>query len=192
MGAFFTNYQVRGKSASEVCGALEPLVEGQAYVSPEKNGWVTVYDSASDRQEESTITHLAAELSRSLDTAVFGFMVHDSDIAFYWLYQNGVLIDEFNSAPDYFETAGEETKFRVRGDAEALLPFCVVGTSPSQIEAVIHPAENFPVFAEEILVKLSQLFGIDDVRMSLGFEYFDGGGEERVLDSSEFTLVGTS
>jgi hypothetical protein len=191
MGAFFTNHQVRDKSATEVCDALKPLLEGHAYVSPEKNGWVTVYDEASDRQEESTINQLAAELSRSLDTPVFGFMVHDSDIAFYWLYQNGVLIDEFNSAPDYFEDAGEKTKSRVRGKTEALLPFCVAGTSRSQIEAVIHPAKNFPVFAEEILAKLSQLFGIDDGRMSLGFEYFDHEGEDRVSDSSEFILVGS-
>lgn len=169
---------------------MTPLVESHAYVSPEKNGWVTVYDEASDRQDDSIITRLASELSRSLSADVFAFMVHDSDIAFYWLYQNGALTDEFNSAPDYFEPESEETKSRVRGNTEKLLPFCVAGALPLQIEAVIHPKEGHPVFAEEILTQLSRLFGIDDARMSLGFEYFDYDASELLPDSADFTPVG--
>ncbi|HEV2320345.1 MAG TPA: hypothetical protein VGV18_11375 [Verrucomicrobiae bacterium] len=73
MGAFFTNYQVRGKSRSEVSKVLVSLVEMGAYVSPEKNGWVTVYDEASERQDEEILKHIATGLSKTLNTAVLAF-----------------------------------------------------------------------------------------------------------------------
>lgn len=190
MGAFFTNYQVRGKSAAEVCKALAPLIENLAYVSPEKGGWVTVYDFASDSQDQQILRRIAAELSKALNAAVLAFLVHDSDIAAYWLYQNGVLEDEFNSAPDYFEEVGEKAKSRVCGNVEKLLPLCVTGTSRAQVEEVVHPSDGFPTFAEQIFEDLSKLFGIDEARIALGFRYFEQEGEELLDDASEFTPVG--
>src|SRR5262245_43711527 len=102
MGSFFTNFHVRSESQDKVRAALLPLVEARAYVSPPTNGWVTVYDEASDQQDESIIGKLAEGLSKKLHTAVVAFLVHDSDVAMYWLYRDGELADEFNSAPDYF------------------------------------------------------------------------------------------
>jgi hypothetical protein len=190
MGASFTNYQIRGKSVPEVSEALSSLVESGAYVSPEKNGWVTVYDRSSDDQDEDRHKRVAAELSSTLNTAVFAFLVHDSDIAVYWLFRNGNLTDEFNSAPDYFAKVGEEVKSCVRGDTEKLLPLCVAGTSRAQVEEVIHPADGFAPFAEQILTDLSKLLGIDDARMTLGFEYFDQEGEDILPDASKFKPIG--
>ena len=191
MGASFTNYQVRAKSASKVKKAIEPLVKSRAYVSPEKNGWVTIYDESSDDQNEATITHIATELSKSLDTAVIACLVHDSDIATYWLYQSGVLTDEFNSAPDYFgNTVDDKTRDRLSGNSDALLPLCVAGTTLEQIESVIHPPDDFPIMAENVFIDLAKLLGIDDARIGLGFTYFDNEGEEILADASEFEPIG--
>jgi hypothetical protein len=191
MGAFFTNYQVRTKSASAVKKALVTLVQSRAYVSPEKNGWVTVYDESSEDQDEATLGRIAAGLSKALDAAVLGFLVHDSSMAVYWLYQGGVITDEFNSAPDYFgEMVNDETRARVRGSADALLPLCVTGTTRAQIEAVIHPPDGRPIMSENILVDLAKLLGIDDSRIALGFNYFDEEGEEILPDASKLEPVG--
>lgn len=191
MGAFLTNYQVRTKSASAVKKTIATLVQSRAYVSPEKNGWVTVYDESSDEQNEATLNRIAGGLSKALDAAVFGFLVHDSDIAVYWFYQGGVIKDEFNSAPNYFdEKTNDATRTRLRGNPDILLPLCIAGTVRSQIEEVIHPADGFPVLAENILVDLAKLLGIDESRISLGFNYFDEEGEEILPDASEFEPVG--
>jgi hypothetical protein len=191
MGAFFTNYQVRTKSASAVKKAIATLVQSRAYVSPEKNGWVTVYDESSEEQNEATLGRIAAGLSKVLDAAVLSFLVHDSSITVYWLYQGGVITDEFNSAPDYFgKKVNDETCARVRGNADALLPLCVTGTTRAQIEAVIHPPDGLPITAENILVDLAKLLGIEDSRIALGFNYFDEEGEEILPDASEFEPVG--
>jgi hypothetical protein len=191
MGASFTNYQVRTKSNSAVQKALLGLIRSRAYVSPEKAGWVTVYDESSDEQDEATLGRIATELSKALDTVVLAFLVHDSDIAAYWLYQKGVLADEFNSAPDYFdENISTEARARVRGNPDALLPLCVPGTTRADVEAILHPTDGLPLMAEGILTDLAPLLGIDDARISLGFEYFDQEGEDLLPDSSEFEPVG--
>ena len=191
MGASFTNYQVRAKTASKVKKALEPLVKSRAYVSPEKNGWVTIYDESSDDQNEAVIIHIATELSKSLVTTVLACLVHDSDIAAYWLYQSGALTDEFNSAPDYFgEEVDDKTRTRLRGNTDALLPLCVASTTREDIEAVIHPPDDFPMMVEDVFVDLAKLLGIDDARIGLGFTCFDNEGEEILADASEFEPVG--
>ncbi len=189
MGAFFVNYQVRIDSTAKVCVVLGPLVETGAYVSPPKNGWVTVYEKASDEQDDTIIRRIGSELSRILNTPVVSFLVHDSDIAMYWLFQAGKLVDEFNSAPDYYEKASKAERTRTRGNADALLPFCVPGTTREQVEAVLHPAEG-PVFADDIVSDLAGVLGIDAVRASLGFNYFDDEGEQSLPDAAEFEAVG--
>jgi hypothetical protein len=191
MGAFFTNYQVQSKSTSAVKDALSAVVKSRAYVSSEKGGWITVYEESSDDQNQDILQQIASHLSKTLNTVVFSFLVHDSDIAAYWLYQAGALADEFNSAPDYFdETISEKDRARLRGNPDKLLPLCVPGTTRAQIEAVIHPNDAFPLMAEEILADLAPLLGIDEERISLGFEYFEEEGEDILSDAAEFEPVG--
>jgi len=191
MGAFFTNLQVRHASSKAICAALPKLTESRAYVSPEGNGWVTVYLEATEDQNDKTLCAIAGRLSKNLKTDVLGFLVHDSDIAAYWLYRNGTLTDEFNSAPDYFgERVDEKTRARVRGNTDILLPLCIAGTSRAQLDEVLHPADGFPTFAEEIVTELAKLLGIDEMRASLGFNYFDEEGAENLPDVAEFEPVG--
>lgn len=191
MGAFFTNCQVRSASTSAVSQALAKLVKTRGYVSREKNGWVTVYTEATEEQDQTALCRIAGGLSKALQTDVFGFPVHDSDIAAYWLFRCGRLTDEFNSAPDYFgERVDAATRSRLRGDADALLPLCVSGTARAQIEAVIHPPDGFQLMAEQILTDLGELLGIDESRIALGFNYFEEEGEEMLPDADQFEPVG--
>jgi hypothetical protein len=190
MGAFIVNYQVRADSLAAVRDVLEKMVTARACVSPAKNGWVTVYDEESDSQDDTVLRRIASGLSRALKTDVLAFMVHDSDIAMYWLYQSGKLLDEFNSAPDYFgNTVDDATRNRLRGKTDLLLPLCVAGTTIEQIDAAIHPAEE-PAFAEDYLAQLAPLLGIDETRINLGFEYFTNEGQDILDDASEFESLG--
>lgn len=191
MGAFFTNLHICHASSKAICAALPGLTESRAYVSPEGNGWVTVYLEATEDQNDKTLRAIAGGLSKNLKTDVLGFLVHDSDIAAYWLYRNGTLTDEFNSAPDYFgEPVDEKTRARVRGNTDILLPLCIAGTSRAQLDEVLHPADGFPTFAEEIVTELAKLLGIDEMRASLGFNYCDEEGAENLPDVAEFEPIG--
>ena len=126
MGAFFTNLHLRDISSEAVCSALPALAIGRAYVSPQTNRWVTVYLECTEDQNDKTLRSIATALSRQLKTDAIAFLVHDSDIAAYWLFQNGGEIDEFNSAPDYFgNRVSDEERRRVRGSSDLLLPLCM-------------------------------------------------------------------
>ena len=170
--------------------AVAGLVRARAYLSAPKNGWVTIYDEASDQQDDSIIRTFGSTLSQKLNTAVIACLVHDSDIAAYWLFDRGKLVDEFDSAPDYFKKATAATHARVRGRAEALLPLCLPGTTSEQVDSTLHPPDGPPLMAEDMLVDIARLLGIDEHRMSLGFKYFDEEAESILPDVGEFEPVG--
>ncbi len=191
MGAFFTNFQVRNVSTRKVCAAVPKLTDSRGYVSPESNGWITVYLEATEAQNDETFHNIASGLSKSLKADVLGFLVHDSDIAAYWLYRNGTLTDEFNSAPDYFgEDVDDKTRERVSGNTDALLPLCSASATRAQLDEVLHPADGPPAMAEDIVMELAKLLGIDESRVSLGFKYFDEEGGELLPDAAQFLPVG--
>jgi hypothetical protein len=190
MGSFFTNLHIRNAATKAVCTALQKL-DGRAYVSPPSGGWVTVYPECTEPQNDGPMREIASGLSRTFKTDVLGFLVHDSDIAMYWLYRNGDLIDEFNSAPDYFSTKIEEpTDTPLGGDVEAFLSLCKTGTTRAQLEQVLHPTDGFPVMADEIVTELAKLLGINETRASFGFKYFENSGAEVFPEVAKFEPIG--
>jgi hypothetical protein len=191
MGAFFTNLHVRNSSTEAVFEVLPKLTHSRAYVSPPTNGWVTVYTETTEDQDEKKLCALAGGLSKTLKADVLAFLVHDSSVACYWLYSCGELADEFNSAPDYFgESVNEQRRKQVGGSVDVLLPLCVTGTTRQELDEVLHPSDGWPAFAEEIIYDLARLLGIDDARVSLGFEYFTNEGEHLLPDAGSFEPVG--
>jgi hypothetical protein len=191
MGAFFTNLQVRNAATKAVRAALPKLSKSRAYVSPVGQGWITVYIESTEDQNQDTLSDIAGKLSEALKTDVLAFMVHDSSVAFYWLYRDGALADEFNSAPDYFgESVDEETKARLGGKTDSLLPLCPPGAAREQLDAILHPPDGHPVFAEEIVTDLAKLLGIDEARATLGFKHFSDEGEDTLPDAADFAPVG--
>ena len=189
MGAFFTNYQVRSDSAEKVMDVVARSVKTRAYISPPKDGWVTVYDETSDDQDERELQRLAKVISKELSTTVFAFLDHDSDILIYYLYERGEIADEYNSNPDYFEPANEKTRKRCRGNPQAILKHCVSGTRLEDVDKILHRPDEYG-FAEEILVDLAPLLGMDQARLHLGFKYFKEEGAESLEDAQTFRLVG--
>ncbi len=107
MGSFYVNYQIRAHSAAPVIAAARRVCVGLAYVAPACNGWVALYDEASDGQDEAMLHHVAQNLSAELATSVFAFLVHDSDVFRYMLYECGDLVAEFDSWPDYQRRTSE-------------------------------------------------------------------------------------
>src|SRR5581483_4154572 len=191
MGAFFTNIQARGAATAAVRNALAKITESRGYISPAQNGWITVYLEETETQDQVSLCRAVEKFSKALKTDVIAFMVHDSDIAQNWLYRFGELADKFNSSPDYFgEDADDETRERVKGRAEALVPICVPGTTAQQVDEVLHPEDGPPTFAEETIASLAGLLGLDDGRACLGFEYFESDGAGALPDAKDFERFG--
>ncbi len=69
MGEGFVNYQIKCDSIKDVSDKVRHLTITKAYVSPPKNGWITVYDRNSDSElQYNEIRHFAQKLSLELST----------------------------------------------------------------------------------------------------------------------------
>src|SRR5208282_4766682 len=110
MGLFCASLHFRAADDKALFAALSRRGVAHGHVLPAKNGWVTLYEQQASQQDDGWIRRLARNLSKDLQVAAIAFLVHDSDFACYWLFDNGRPIDAFNSCPDYFkndDAAGE-------------------------------------------------------------------------------------
>ena len=114
MGTFFSNCQVQSDSQDAVADALTILLKEPAYVSPSAGGWVGVYPEGT----RTDLYKLAKQLSKQLSCGVFSWNVHDDDIFYYALFEDGKRRDEFNSSPDYFDPVSKGEMERLRGKPE--------------------------------------------------------------------------
>jgi hypothetical protein len=139
VGSFFTNLHVKTEHLEGLEEALRDIVCRDAYVSTPLNGWVTVYDATTEEQDLAELHRLAQAISAAWETTVLGFLVIDSDVLCYVLYDCGRAQDEYNSKPDYFEVVPEAERQRVAGRPDVLARFCLPGTSAQRLENLLRP-----------------------------------------------------
>jgi hypothetical protein len=196
MSASFVNYQIKAEDQAAVVAAASELVNGRAYISPSKTGWVTMYDENSEIQDAYEIGRLGSELSARLGTVVIAFLVQESSLFVYYLFDNGDLLDEYNSAPPPASADAEpDQKIRFTGRPEILLQYCAPGTNRSDLEIPLLRGDTLveggfasSVNAEERLHPLAAALRIDDLRIMLGFADFDRR-KTTIADGSNFQKI---
>ena len=148
-----------------------------------KNGWVSLYEQGASEQNEEWIRELTASLSRALSIAAIAFLVHDSDIACYWLYDGGELLDEYNSCPHYFDDFSDASGGLGPSGSkpDVLVRYCQSGTTTAQLETILN---SEVVFAEEIVEQLATLLGISSTRALANYEDVAEGADE-LLDPGD-------
>ena len=168
MGASFTNCNVRTTDTAKCAKVLKSSSGLRALMTDSKNGWVTVYDEESESQDINILRRLAKRLSAELKTVAIGILVHDSDIFQYLFYENGELVDQFDSKPDYLGPVSDEQKKEWRGGFGKLLPYATKGSAISDFKRA---AKKQCVVEEERAGEFSKLLGIDPSRAKTGFKY---------------------
>jgi hypothetical protein len=119
-----------------------------------------------------------------LSRPVIAFTVHDSDVFWYWLFDNGAIVDNYDSAPNYFE---DGSKTPSGGNAEALKPYCLDVATREQIDTILHPRpEDMATFAEDIACNLAKIMGISTECARASFGYIMQGD----IDTGRLFLVG--
>jgi hypothetical protein len=168
MGAFLTNYHVRISDKAACIKALKGIIRSRAMITEPANRWITIYDETSESQDLEELRRVGKTISSKLKTAVFCFMVHDSDIFVYLLYENGRFVDQFDSRPDYFGPVTDQHRQEWAGHFAKLLKFTKAGTKADRIAKVLKEAQ---IVEEERAVQFAALFGIDQQRAREGFKY---------------------
>jgi hypothetical protein len=85
------------------------LAGHSAIVAKGENGYVTVFDEESDKQDDKIIAQFASRISGEFSCPVLAVLNHDDDIFWYQLYVNGELTDSYNSTPNYFGESEEDS-----------------------------------------------------------------------------------
>src|SRR6187455_1673439 len=98
MGNFYVNYTLRGPEPETVAAALTGR---SAIVTPQDNRSVVVFDAEAESQDLGVFDAVGRRLSTELKCPVLAVLNHDDDVLLYRLFENGRLVDEYNSAPAY-------------------------------------------------------------------------------------------
>lgn len=183
MGISFYNWHVRTNDAAAVKTALHESLKIAAYVSDVYNGWVSVYPHTMYGDIE------AVRLSAALSLPVLYLWEYHDDVAGYHLYENGVLRDGYESDPDYWvgdlDENGDEIQpktpeelERLRGIPDALLGYCLPGTTVDTIAVALAAHNDVAMYATEVMMRLSELLGLPWERLDLNFHHIGAGDGE--------------
>jgi len=160
MGLFCVNFHFRTTDDRALSEALNRRGITRYHVVPAKSGWTSLYEEQASEQDDRRIRDLASGLSEDLHVAAIAFLVHDSDIACYWLFDNGQLLDEYNSDPDYFgDSDGPPSPSGGRPDV--LLRYCRPGVRQDELAAILaEETVQATTFAERLIERLAKALGI--------------------------------
>lgn len=129
-------------------------------VTQPRNGWITVYDDACDR-DPAALRRLATELSDRTGAVVVAIGIEHDAVVRFVLLEAGRVVDEYLSVPEYYGALPP-------GDAVALAanPRVVArltGADPAQVRAAARtaasPAELPP--ARELLAAVAGAIGLE-------------------------------
>jgi hypothetical protein len=204
MGSSYTNLQVRSRDYERVVRSLEEASVLPVFLSqPCDRGWISVYPRVTESQDPDKLRSIAELLSRELETGVFGLLVHDSDLFWYILYENGRLTDEYESDPGYFD--GEDDSPPSGGNMQAVVRYCLPGTTIKELAETFSKKPNRVVGAvkffwhlarkdfdkafnstsifrgDSLAANFAEKLGLNRERVSVGYKYIKQGDERTGL-----------
>jgi hypothetical protein len=184
LGSFYTNIALKGPAQAEVLAYLR--AQGRdAYVAPTVDTVTQVYDLASESQDPRILTALAADLSHAFACPALAALVHDDDFLVYALVVDGAEVDQYHSAPSYFESGPPAPPSG--GDAALLCTAFGVPGAAAQVEQIlrewpgpqgIHLGSPY-LFAQFRHRDLARALGLPERLCLLGYVYIEQGEADR-------------
>jgi hypothetical protein len=118
MGLFYSNLTVYRPARPAVLTELRRL-KRVAFLSPTFHGHTVVFDKAMDAQDSKAIEGLGKAVTKALSCSALAAVLHDGDVLYLWLFQNGRVRDRYDSCPAYFDP-DSEPRPPLGGNAKAL------------------------------------------------------------------------
>jgi len=181
MGGHYGTIHVRTEDRDAVRSAVERLVSDRTrrfQIAPPIGGWVTVFPEHNG-QDSAVSEALAARLS---DKTLIHCLVHDDDVFAYWLFEDGRLVETYNSCPDYFGDPNPQPR---GGNAEALRHLLLDPTKVSELQTLLD-SDRFD-FELERQDQFAALFGLPNT--AYAYEYLQGGERDGVQRWKDFIHI---
>ncbi|EAZ91816.1 hypothetical protein [Crocosphaera chwakensis] len=162
MGPSFTNIIVKGQTQDILVNYLKQL-NRIAYVSPTENDYTVVYDQKSE-QDLKQLSDLANQISKDLTCLAFAILIYDESVFCYELYEQGKLLDEYNSNPDIHDNNYNlnNLAFPEGGDAEKICNKLGVKSMIDKVRPILREPNNseFYLLASTRHKRLVKVLGI--------------------------------
>ena len=145
---------------------------------------MSIYPRATEEEDFQFLKELAQSLAQYLHATVIGIMVNTpplgtsrSSCLRYVLYKDSVLVDEYSSNPGFPWQADKPEG----GSAEALLPFCISGTTKRELNSLLHSQASVknPPSGEAMVQTLAHCLNIPRAQISMGFNHLKKAQAER-------------
>ncbi len=186
MGGFYGSIHVKTTDRASVQRAVEAIAKKQKnrfLLAPALNGWVSVYPETHGQDER-----VAKALARQIAGDVVYLLVHDDDVFAYSYFNDGKLIDEFNSRPDYFAKTPAKTKAKLRGKPLLLQQLLAPGKSVEDLISLLaSETVERTVFASELMQRFADLLGLPNAVNA--YEYLMEGETEGTEAWEEFIHI---
>ena len=186
MGSFYTNITLRTTDTGRVVSALR-IAHRVALVSAPKQGCIVVCDEATEEQDLDVLRALTSLLSRECNCAALGVMNHDDDVLLYFLADAGTVVDEYNSAPAYFDPDGDPDTPPSGGDPT--IAARLFGASHHTLARILSEpgTDDSFVFAMDRHRALAEALGTPTFCVGAGFTYLTEGEYPEGADESTFS-----
>lgn len=185
MGNWYTNVSLRGTNQVEAVAALEALGR-RAYVTPEKDGWIVVYDRQCDEFDLNVLESLALTLSTRLACTALASFNADDDVLWLGVWEKGVLATRYASSLKEFEDADEFPG--LRESAQALARIFETPEASGQVLRILRRSRGalglLSLFFKVRLAyvteierhqDLATILGMPRASVGFGFRYVDRG-----------------
>ncbi|MBL8099431.1 MAG: hypothetical protein JNK81_09625 [Anaerolineales bacterium] len=170
-----------------------------AFVSPQQEKFVVIYDKESEDQDQKVIIDITRKLSKALGCSTFSSLVHDGDVFCYWLFENGKLVDEYNSTPDYFESETDQPVAPIGGNAKKLCSAFHKEESLSEVTRIFEIAKdtalnlsndiNDDLIGEEIHIELVKTLDMPLFAAEIGYYTIENNYLPSEFKKSSFTQI---
>lgn len=167
MGWSYTHVALFGPTQQQIAALLG---DRQAAISPTVNSFTLIADEEFQSHDEERISALAAELSKTLGCPAIAVFEFDDDVLYYRLIEAGVVTDEYNSEPDYFDFGAKHIPPRgpQGGDAERLCTALQRIDARERVDRILHEQDAY-LEAPDRHRKLVEALGMPV--FSVGFDY---------------------
>lgn len=181
MGNFYTSIAIKTKDLDPVVDFLKKK-RRISFVSKPNNAFIYLYDEKCD-QDPKQINQLCKKISLDNKCPVMAFNNHDDDLLNYWLFVNGEKVDQYDSAPGYFQF--KEVKPPRGGDPGKLCSVFDCQEGVEKLGDILRKenSENDSYFlASERHKAICVILGLNFQLSALSFNSIDIGGSENAGD----------
>ena len=184
MGGSFNHLALFGPTRQQVA---EVLADREAAISPTVNGFTLVADEESESLDSKRILAVSTEVSKTLRCPALLIQQFKGDVLCYSLFDNGTLVDDYNSEPDYYDFEAKHVPPRgpQGGDAERLCTLLSRTGARERVDHILH-RQDPTLDAHQRYRELADALGIPGFSVGFGVGVLHRNYPEGLEESAVF------